>query len=356
MLRWTGIGLAVLLALWLASRIPRTLTIFVIAAFIAFGVAPIVARLERRMRRSLAIALVYAALLILVVVLALLVVPATVAETQSLANTVPDFVQTVQTFAGRAEEVMRVRFGRTFVPPGVGDLQTYVSARLGTVVSVTIASLGTVVIGTFTALFVAISALVLSWFFLVQGESVADAAYAFLPAKRRPAARGFADEVAGVFGGYVAGQAVLCAIVGITISAGTAAVGFKYALLLGIVAGIAYAIPFFGMLVAHAVALVLAAPQGGWTILWTQAIVFTIGRVADALLVPKIMSESIGVSPIVVMFAVFAGGELFGLPGLLLGIPAAALVKIAWRFVVQSRAANQIVLPSEPPVATEVRN
>ena len=58
-------------------------------------------------------------------------------------------------------------------------------------------------------------------------------------------------------------------------------------------------------------------------------------RVADSVLVPKIMSESVGVSPIGVMFAVFAGGELFGIPGLLLGIPAAALVKVLFKYFVQ---------------------
>jgi predicted PurR-regulated permease PerM len=67
-------------------------------------------------------------------------------------------------------------------------------------------------------------------------------------------------------------------------------------------------------------------------VLWTQVIVFTIARVSDNVFVPKVMSESVGVSPIVVMFATFAGGELFGFPGLLLGIPVAALAKVAWRF------------------------
>jgi predicted PurR-regulated permease PerM len=102
--------------------------------------------------------------------------------------------------------------------------------------------------------------------------------------------------------------------------------------LLGILAGLAYAVPFLGMVVAHVAALVLAAPQGGEMVLWTQIIVFTIARVSDNILVPKVMSESVGVSPIVVMFATFAGGELFGLPGLLLGIPVAAIAKVAWRF------------------------
>ncbi len=97
-------------------------------------------------------------------------------------------------------------------------------------------------------------------------------------------------------------------------------------------AGLAYAVPFVGMIVAHVIALILAAPQGPQTVIWVQVIVFTIARIADNVFVPKVMSESVGVSPIVVMFAVFAGGELFGLPGLLLGIPAAALAKVAWRF------------------------
>jgi predicted PurR-regulated permease PerM len=60
-----------------------------------------------------------------------------------------------------------------------------------------------------------------------------------------------------------------------------------------------------------------------------------ISRVADNILVPRIMSQSLGVSPIAVMFAVFAGGELFGLPGLILGIPAAALLRVLFAYFVQ---------------------
>jgi hypothetical protein len=63
------------------------------------------------------------------------------------------------------------------------------------------------------------------------------------------------------------------------------------------------------------------------------------------------MSESVGVSPIVVMFATFAGGELFGLPGLLLGIPMAALAKVAWRFY---RAQPRRTAEAPPDITTEI--
>jgi predicted PurR-regulated permease PerM len=321
-----------LAALWLASRIPRTLTVFVIAAFIAFGVNPILRRLERRMARPWAIALIYVALLVIIIVLAVLVVPATLGQIQSIAVDTPSYISASQNWVDATQRFMAQHFGRSYLPPGYNDLRGYLVAQASLTLNSLLASLTGVLIGTFTAAFVGVSALVLSAFFLMRGESAADSLYDLLPPGRRVAARQLGAELAEVFGSYVAGQAALCTITGALIFAFTLVTGFKFALLLGIIAGLAYAVPVFGMLVAQLIALVLAAPQGLQTVIWVQVIVFTIARVSDNLLVPKIMSESVGVSPIVVMFAVFAGGELFGLPGLLLGIPAAALAKVAWRF------------------------
>ncbi|GAC1308661.1 MAG: hypothetical protein NVSMB19_22020 [Vulcanimicrobiaceae bacterium] len=319
-------------AFWFASHIPRTLSVFVIAAFVAFGVAPIVQYLERLMARGTAIALVYVALLLLAVVLTVLVVPATIVQVQSIATNAPAYIDVLQNWIDGVQKFMAVHFGKSYLPPGYGDLRAYLAARISAWLTTTLSSLTDILIGTFTAAFVGLSALVLSAFFLLRGNTVADSFYGLLPLQRRATARRLGVELAHVFGSYVSGQAALCAITGALVFAFTLAIGFKFALLLGIVAGLAYAVPFVGMIVAHAVGLILAAPQGAQTVVWVQVIVFTIARISDNLLVPKIMSESVGVSPIVVMFSVFAGGELFGLPGLLLGIPAAALAKVAWGF------------------------
>lgn len=321
-----------LAALWFASRIPRTLAVFIIAAFIAFGVAPIVTYLERYVARPAAIAIVYLGLVVTTIVLAVLVVPATLVQIQIIGLNVPSYIEAMQSWVDAAQKFLGDHFGKAYLPPGYADLRGFIGSRISLAATNTISSFTDILIGTFTAAIVGVSALVLSAFFLLRGETVADSLYALLPAPRRATARELGFELAHVFGSYVSGQAALCAITGALIFACTLATGFKFALLLGIVAGLAYAVPFVGMIVAHVVALVLAAPQGAQTVIWVQVIVFAIARISDNLLVPKIMSESVGVSPIVVMFAVFAGGELFGLPGLLLGIPAAALAKVAWRF------------------------
>jgi predicted PurR-regulated permease PerM len=110
---------------------------------------------------------------------------------------------------------------------------------------------------------------------------------------------------------------------------------FSFALLVAVICALGYAIPFVGMIVAQIIAALLAVPQGTGMVIWVTVAIFVVARVADNLLVPKIMAQSVGVSPIAVMFAVFAGGELFGLPGLILGIPAAALLKVLFGYFVQ---------------------
>jgi predicted PurR-regulated permease PerM len=323
---------AIGVTLWFASHIPRTLSVFVIAAFIAFGVSPIVTRLERVLARPVAIALVYTALAITIGVLLLLVVPVTLAQVQSIAISAPAYIDTFQTWLSGIQGFMRDHVSKEYLPPGYGDLRGLLATRVSWELSVLLGSLTGILIGTATATFVFISALVLSAFFLLRGKEIFEPVYALLPAARRASARALGGELADVFGSYVAGQAALCLITGLLVFSFTLIAGLKFALLLGIVAGLAYAVPFVGMVVAHVVALALAAPQGGQTVIWTQIIVFTVARLSDNVFVPKVMSESVGVSPIVVMFATFAGGELFGLPGLLLGIPLAALAKVAWRF------------------------
>ncbi len=353
-LLWIGAIALVLALLWFASRIPRTLSVFVIAAFIAFGVAPLVTRLERWMPRGAAIALVYVSLLAIVVVLAVLVVPATLGQLQIIGTSAPSYITTAQTWLDQLESVLRHRFGKSYLPAGYLDLKDLIAAKLSLGFNLMLATLPDLLIGTVTSAIIGLSALVLSAFFLIRGDTVADSLYSLLPARKQETARALGYELAHVFGSYVSGQIALCAITGALIFSFTAFAGFKYALLLGIVSGIAYAVPFAGMIAAHLTGLVLAAPQGLSTVLWVQAIVFGVARVSDNLLVPKIMSESVGVSPIVVMFAVFAGGELFGLPGLLLGIPAAALAKVAWRFLRTSSTERKLLeaAVAEPPPAT----
>lgn len=330
-----SIVIAVAVALiYVALKIPRTLTVFLIASFIAFGAYPLTSRLETRMPRAAAIAIVYLGLLGALVVLLLLVIPITFAQIQSLLQNSPDYVVASQQLVVKFEQVVRTRLGPHVQFPSLADMQILVGQRVAGGLSFAIASAGSIALQTIGALFIGISSLILSIFFLARGRGVLGSLLVFVPPTRRDSVQVLFIEIASIFGHFVAGQALLSAIVGVAVWIVLALSHFQFALLVAVVCGLAYSVPFVGMLVAQVLAALLALPQGAGMVLWVSVAIFIIARIGDNVLVPKIMSESIGVSPIGVMFAVFAGGELFGLPGLLLGIPAAALVKVLFRFFI----------------------
>ncbi len=317
------------------AHIPRTISVFLIAAFIAFGAAPIVRGLAAHMPRSAAISLVYLGLLGALVVIAVVVIPVTYAQVASLLFHAPDYVTASQDLVARAERVLQARLGSRVALPSVAAVQADVGSRVAGVLSTALDSVGAIVFGTVNALFIGVSALILSVFFVSRGGLFGASLLEFVPPRKREEVAALFSEIASIFGHFVAGQAFLCAIVGVVVWLVLLPLHFSFALLVAVICALGYAVPFVGMIVAQVFAALLAIPQGGGMVASVTLEIFFISRIADNLLVPKVMSNSVGVSPIGVMFAVFAGGELFGIPGLLLGIPAAALIKVLFKYFVQ---------------------
>jgi len=326
-----GVVLAAI-ALWLAAHIPRTISIFVIAAFIAFGVQPIVARLERRMSKPIAVTIVFFGLLVLVTVFLVIVVPLAVSQTQLLVANIPAFASAGQGWLIGLESSLEQHFPTLKLPAYGLNFGKIGATQMSGFISGALASVGAIAVNTATGLFIAFAAIVLSIFFLLNDTQIAESFTALFPPQKRQTARKLAAEVTELFGSYISGQVIVSAITGAVIAVVTAILGFKFSLIVGIISGVAYAIPIVGMLIAQLIAIPMSAPQGLAMIVWVQVVMFGMARISDYVLVPKIMGHSVGVSPITSLFAVFAGGELFGVPGLILGIPAAALIKILWRY------------------------
>ena len=240
-----------------------------------------------------------------------------------------------QDLVARADRALAARVGNRVMLPSVAALQAEVGARVTAALSNALDSVGAFVIGTVNVLIIGVSALILSVFFVARGPQFGRSLLEFVPPRKRDQAAQLCAEIATIFGHFVAGQTFLCAIVGVFIWLALLPLHFHFALLVAVICGVGYAVPFVGMIVAQVLAAVLAISQGATMVASVTFEIFVISRVADNLLVPKIMSDSVGVSPIGVMFAVFAGGELFGVPGLLLGIPAAALIKVLFKYFVQ---------------------
>jgi predicted PurR-regulated permease PerM len=331
----TALILALLAAAaFIGVRIPRTLSIFLVAAFIAFGAAPLVMRLERWMPRAAAIAVIYVGLLGAFVVLALVVVPIAYTQVSVLVNHASEYVGASEDAVAALERFVRAQLGNRVELPTSSQMRDEVGSRVGAAFSVTLASLASILVDTLNAFVIGASALILSVFFLARGREVRRGVLGLVPASRRAKTNALLVEVASIFGHFVSGQLLLCAIVGALVWLALAPAHFAFSLLVAVICALGYAVPFFGMIVAQALALALAFLQGPSMAAYVTIAIFVIARIADSVLVPKIMADAVGVSPIGVMFAVFAGGELFGVWGLVLGIPAAALVRVLFTFFV----------------------
>ena len=180
------------------------------------------------------------------------------------------------------------------------------------------------------AIVIGVTAIVLSYYFLVNAEDIRKFYLSLFPERSQDKATFLAREVGRVFGGFVGGQIILSAFCGLFTFFGLELVQSDYAVLLGILTGLLYAIPYLGVFAAFTLGGILGLLQGWEVALWTMGIILVVTRIADTVLVPKVMGESVGVSPMAIIFAVFAGGELAGLWGLILAIPVAALFKVVW--------------------------
>ena len=141
---------------------------------------------------------------------------------------------------------------------------------------------------------------------------------------------GRCDEVLSAF---LRGQLLVMLSLGVIYGLGLTLMGVRFGVLIGLISGLASIVPFLGFIVGISIALVVAFFQfGTWLALLGVVAVFSAGQVIEStLLQPKLLGDRIGLHPVAVIFAVLAGGNLFGFTGVLLALPAAAVIMVLLR-------------------------
>jgi predicted PurR-regulated permease PerM len=307
-----------------------TVEVFIVATLIAYGINPLIHALGRRIPRVVAVVLVYSVFLILLLVGAIIVIPTAIEQLQNLFASSNDYIASAQAFIDRQEEWINRKFGGHILPAQLQSIEASIVGRLSAWVQGMLPGVGNAVISVANAVVVGVTGIVLSYYFLVNAGDIRRTYLSLFPERNQGKAKYLAHEAGRVFGGFVGGQIVLSTFSGVFTFIFLEFVGSDYAVLVGILTGLLYAVPYLGVFLAVLIGVALGFLQSWHVALWTAIIIIVVTRIADVLLVPKVMGESVGVSPMSIIFAVFAGGELFGLWGLVLAIPAAALFKVIW--------------------------
>lgn len=176
---------------------------------------------------------------------------------------------------------------------------------------------------------------VVTFYLLLDWDRMKEKLQGLLPRHMEPTATRLAHDCDEVLGAFLRGQLLVMLSLGIVYAIGLAIIGLKFALLIGLVAGLASIVPYLGVIVGVLIAATVAFFQfGEWWALLAVGGVFALGQLLEGVVLqPLLLGDKIGLHPVAVIFAVMAGGQLFGFTGILLALPVAAVIMVLLRYL-----------------------
>lgn len=178
---------------------------------------------------------------------------------------------------------------------------------------------------------------VVTFYLLRDWQIILRNARTLLPRKIEPLIVKLFKECDAVLSAFFRGQLMVMVALGVIYSIGLSVIGLQIGLIIGLIAGLVSIIPYLGFVVGIVSASIAAYIQfGSWSAILLVWLVFAIGQVLESsVLTPKLVGDRIGLHPVAVIFAILAGGSLFGFFGVLLALPVAAVIMVWLRFLNQ---------------------
>jgi predicted PurR-regulated permease PerM len=341
---WVGAAAVLVLALWLLNDV---LLPFVVGAVVAYFFDPVVARLQRYgLSRTLATTAVTILAALIAIGAAFAIVPPLFGQVQELATKAPE---TVVRAAARLQPMIEPIRSRLGLPPlSLADLQAHAAQWAGQALAIVggiagrLAQRGVAVINLLALLFLTP---VVTFYLLRDWPKVLSAIDSALPLDHAETVRKLARQSNMAVAGYVRGQALVCLCLGTIYGVGLSLVGLQFGFVIGLIAGLISFIPFVGTLVGATMAIGMALAQfpPDWISVAKVAVVFLIGHLLEGnVLSPKLVGDRVGLHPVWIMFALLAGGSLFGFVGVLLAVPIAAIVGVIARHLLERYRASAL--------------
>lgn len=330
--KWLSGLIGVLLVIWLLYQVRGILLPFVLGGVVAYLLNPGIAQLERRgWPRDRAILVVFGVFLVALVLALVLIVPQLTAEARDLVGRYDYYAHQTRQFVMNAQETI-VAWGRLvgMVPEDVRKA----FANLGERAQEYGASLLTNSLGLLNRSLVLVSLLVITpivtFWVLRDYQKLGRQLVRAIPEARRSASLAVLSEINKLVGSYLLGMATMMLIVGVFAIAVLSVARVNFSVLLGIMTGVLYVIPYLGFPTSMAViALVMGVNGQGFGMILIVLGILMAGNIAfDYGVTPRIIGSRVGLHPLVVIFAVLAGAVLFKFVGIVLAVPIAGAIKV----------------------------
>jgi predicted PurR-regulated permease PerM len=314
-------------ALWCAYLVRDALLLIYVSFLLAMGFSPLVRLIERqrllpirsarpRIPRWFAILVPYVAILAIVALMFALIWPPLVAQARELWAQLPDMFDRAQQFLvvkGVLSEHLTLRQAMERAQgPGGAAAERVAGA----------------VVGLAGGVFGIVTILILSLYILIDADNLRSSMLRVFPAEQRPRVAAVTREAMVKVSAWLGGQVLLAAVIGTSSAIGLWALGVPFFYVLALVCGIGEMIPVIGPILSAIPALAVAATISLEKTVLVLIFLIIQQQLESNLLVPRIMSRQVGVSPVTVLVALLIGGSLLGIVGAILAIPTAAILQV----------------------------
>jgi predicted PurR-regulated permease PerM len=321
------VGLA-WLVVWFVRQITDICILLLVSAILAAGIAPVVEWIEcwplprgMRMARGAAIAVFYVALFAVIGgIITLIGVPA-VNEGRKFLRNLPHELHVIEAWLVELQRHVR------WLPDLAGMLAS-MPQQLGDLTQRYGMTAATVLFSFFGGIAAAIAVLVFTYYMLMAQDTFKNGLLSLLPPAERPRAALVLARIGTKFGAWFRGQFALTSITSLVVSIFLFGIGMPYPFLLGIMTGLGELVPILGLWIGAAATLLVALSQPRWMLFTTIAFFTVYMNFEPHVLVPRIMYRTVGLSPLLVIFALLTGIKLAGFIGGLVAVPVAAALQV----------------------------
>jgi len=325
---WATVVLtSVIAGFWLLYRFNQVIFTLFIAMVIGTVIRPAVVWLHQRgLPQTAGVILVYLLVFLLITGFLLLLFPLISEQGTMIAAAMPDYYQNLRAWLVNHPNQFLVGLSEFFpaVLPNLSPVQQTQQEMMASAGQV--AGYATWVT---RVIFTAIILLVLAFYWTLEGPRIIKSFLLVVPQMQRESISNLFSAMESKVGLYMAGQGILCMVVGSMALMAYLLIGLPNALVLALFAGVLEAVPMVGPLLGAIPAALVALSIGPGKMIWVIVATLVIQQLENTLLVPRIMKKAVGVNPFVTLLALFAFSSLFGLAGALMAIPIAAMIQLA---------------------------
>lgn len=305
---------------------------FIFSIILAYLLNPIVEVFERRkIRRIFSVIIVYLLFLILIFVFALILVPRLVKDIKILVENLPQYSIQFQAMVRDFQN----SYINSNLPQGIKDVIDENIINLQDLIMVSLQSLLDSVLNAFSKIINLIIIPVIVFYLLKDAEYFRKQSMLLLPKKHRNKAILLFRDIDNAFGKFIRGQIIVATFIGILTTTALSIINVKYAVFLGLFAGLANIIPYFGPIIGLVPTVIFALFDSPSKALYAAAAFILIQQVESGILTPKIIGESVGVHPVYVILSLFIGGKLMGVAGMILAVPMLVAIKLTVRHLLR---------------------